>query len=229
MLALGHEHIGTERILLGLLLDGEGMAVRILQGLGADPVSIREKLVRLMAGPRGQERVRTYTDEGHPAADPAYLERVDIVLDLLAPQIRSELGRDPDSGDLLLVLALAQDTVAARTLQEMAPAPRRRMRPAQMPEVDLDAPGEAIERARTHLVSQRKQLQQRVKETSRAKHQAIDAKDFVQAERMRDQERDLLRKQGRVGTDLFEAVRQRLGIHDQPEIWTMPRKRTHQR
>jgi hypothetical protein len=79
------------------------------------------------------------------------------------------------------------------------------------------------------LVSQRKQLQQRVKETSRAKHQAIDAKDFVQAERMRDQERDLLRKQGRVGTDLFEAVRQRLGIHDQPEIWTMPRKRTHQR
>jgi ATP-dependent Clp protease ATP-binding subunit ClpA len=37
----GHNYIGTEHILLGLLREGEGVAARVLETLGADPAKIR--------------------------------------------------------------------------------------------------------------------------------------------------------------------------------------------
>jgi hypothetical protein len=48
-LALGHDYIGTEHILLGLLAEGEGVAVEILGTLNAAPESIRAKLNELLA------------------------------------------------------------------------------------------------------------------------------------------------------------------------------------
>jgi ATP-dependent Clp protease ATP-binding subunit ClpC len=38
---LGHNYIGTEHLLLGLLREGEGVAARVLENLGADPSNIR--------------------------------------------------------------------------------------------------------------------------------------------------------------------------------------------
>jgi ATP-dependent Clp protease ATP-binding subunit ClpC len=43
----GHNYIGTEHILLGLLREGEGVAARVLETLGADPSKIRTQ-VRLL-------------------------------------------------------------------------------------------------------------------------------------------------------------------------------------
>lgn len=37
----GHNYIGTEHILLGLLREGEGVAARVMETLGADPTKIR--------------------------------------------------------------------------------------------------------------------------------------------------------------------------------------------
>lgn len=37
----GHNYIGTEHLLLGLLREGEGIAARILESFGADPSHIR--------------------------------------------------------------------------------------------------------------------------------------------------------------------------------------------
>jgi ATP-dependent Clp protease ATP-binding subunit ClpA len=37
----GHNYIGTEHLLLGLLREGEGVAARVLENLGADPSNIR--------------------------------------------------------------------------------------------------------------------------------------------------------------------------------------------
>jgi hypothetical protein len=49
--ALSHTSVGTEHILLGLLLDGDGIAARVLQSLGLDPDRIREETLReLSAG-----------------------------------------------------------------------------------------------------------------------------------------------------------------------------------
>lgn len=40
-LCVGHNYIGTEHILLGLLREGEGVAARVMETLGADPSKIR--------------------------------------------------------------------------------------------------------------------------------------------------------------------------------------------
>jgi ATP-dependent Clp protease ATP-binding subunit ClpC len=51
-LDLGHNYIGTEHLLLGLLREGEGVAVRILLDLGAAPGAIRDELLLLLSGAR---------------------------------------------------------------------------------------------------------------------------------------------------------------------------------
>ncbi len=45
---LGHNYIGTEHILLGLLREGEGVASRVLETLGADPQKIRTQAIRMV-------------------------------------------------------------------------------------------------------------------------------------------------------------------------------------
>ncbi|XP_057415994.1 chaperone protein ClpC, chloroplastic-like [Lotus japonicus] len=45
---LGHNYIGSEHLLLGLLREGEGVAARVLQDLGADPNNIRAQVIRMV-------------------------------------------------------------------------------------------------------------------------------------------------------------------------------------
>ena len=52
----GHNYIGTEHVLLGLLREGEGVAARVLETLGADPQKIRSQ-VSCQPLPRGGVRV----------------------------------------------------------------------------------------------------------------------------------------------------------------------------
>ena len=47
-LQLGHNYIGTEHILLGLLREGEGVAAQVLLKLGADLDRVREQVVQLL-------------------------------------------------------------------------------------------------------------------------------------------------------------------------------------
>jgi len=49
-LQLGHNYIGTEHILLGLVREGEGVAAQVLVGLGADHAQVREQVLRLLTG-----------------------------------------------------------------------------------------------------------------------------------------------------------------------------------
>lgn len=44
MMHAGHNYIGTEHLLLGLLREGEGVAARVLENLGADPSNIRTQV-----------------------------------------------------------------------------------------------------------------------------------------------------------------------------------------
>ncbi|MBK0870645.1 MULTISPECIES: ATP-dependent Clp protease ATP-binding subunit [unclassified Saccharopolyspora] len=52
-LQLGHEHIGTEHILLGLLREGEGIAAQVLIKLGADLDRLREEVLQLLSDSTG--------------------------------------------------------------------------------------------------------------------------------------------------------------------------------
>ena len=63
-LQFGHNYIGTEHILLGLIREGEGVAAQVLVKLGGDLSAIRQQVIRLL-------KENTTTDELPPAAQAA--------------------------------------------------------------------------------------------------------------------------------------------------------------
>ena len=52
-LQLGHNYIGTEHILLGLIREGEGVAAQVLIKLGADLSRVRQQVIQLLSGYQG--------------------------------------------------------------------------------------------------------------------------------------------------------------------------------
>ena len=59
-LQLGHNYIGTEHILLGLIREGEGVAAQVLVKLGADLSRVRQQVIQLLSG---------YSSGGAPTGD----------------------------------------------------------------------------------------------------------------------------------------------------------------
>jgi len=58
-LQLGHNYIGTEHILLGLIREGEGVAAQVLVKLGADLNRVRQQVIQLLSGYQGKEPQQT--------------------------------------------------------------------------------------------------------------------------------------------------------------------------
>jgi ATP-dependent Clp protease ATP-binding subunit ClpC len=56
---LGHNYIGTEHLLLGLIREGEGVAARVLEAMGADLERVRAQVVYLL----GEEGTTGYTKQ----------------------------------------------------------------------------------------------------------------------------------------------------------------------
>ncbi|HOJ84713.1 MAG TPA: Clp protease N-terminal domain-containing protein, partial [Bacillota bacterium] len=50
---LGHNYVGTEHILLGLLREGEGIAAQVLTNLGIDLKRARKEVIQLLGGEEG--------------------------------------------------------------------------------------------------------------------------------------------------------------------------------
>ncbi|WP_153397297.1 ATP-dependent Clp protease ATP-binding subunit [Ornithinicoccus halotolerans] len=70
-LQLGHNYIGTEHILLGLIREGEGVAAQVLVKLGADLNRVRQQVIQLLSGYQGKEAqgagVGPGAQEGNPS------------------------------------------------------------------------------------------------------------------------------------------------------------------
>ena len=69
-LQLGHNYIGTEHILLGLIREGEGVAAQVLGKLGADLSSVRQQVIQLLSGYENKEPAsggNSGPQEGTPA------------------------------------------------------------------------------------------------------------------------------------------------------------------
>ena len=60
-LQLGHNYIGTEHILLGLIREGEGVAAQVLVKLGAD-LAVRQQVIQLLSGYQGGKEAAGATD-----------------------------------------------------------------------------------------------------------------------------------------------------------------------
>ena len=156
-LTLGDQHIGSEHILLGMVREGEGVAARILLDLGATPDAVRQAVVRLLGLPRYPVAATAAAWAGGRAAvrqpiDLAWFGGAGTALSRLASEIRQELGREPDPGDLLLVLARSSETLAGPALRELG--------------VDPDALWATIERLRGDLNRQLSDVADRIREAA---------------------------------------------------------------
>ena len=67
-LQLGHNYIGTEHILLGLIREGEGVAAQVLVKLGADLSRVRQQVIQLLSGYQGPQAKGEPAAAGAPAA-----------------------------------------------------------------------------------------------------------------------------------------------------------------
>jgi ATP-dependent Clp protease ATP-binding subunit ClpC len=66
-LQLGHNYIGTEHMLLGLVREGEGVAAQVLQSLGADLPRVRQQVIQLLSGYQGRDQAGAATGGGSSA------------------------------------------------------------------------------------------------------------------------------------------------------------------
>jgi len=70
-LQLGHNYIGTEHLLLGLLKEGEGVAAQVLTKLGADLSQVRQAVIQLLSGYQSDgDNRETVGVSGNPVRDP---------------------------------------------------------------------------------------------------------------------------------------------------------------
>jgi ATP-dependent Clp protease ATP-binding subunit ClpC len=95
---LGHNYIGTEHILLGLIREGSGVAAQVLVKLGADLNRARQQVVRLLHGHQGEDVTGedvTSEDSPLPGDAPAYASSLDRRL----AAIERWIGLRPDLDD----------------------------------------------------------------------------------------------------------------------------------
>jgi ATP-dependent Clp protease ATP-binding subunit ClpC len=98
---LGHDYIGTEHILLGLIREGEGVAAQVLVKLGADLNRVRQRVIELLHSRRG---------EADPPASAASPRQRGLPPDIIAARLHAigarlsaveqRTGTGPDTGEL---------------------------------------------------------------------------------------------------------------------------------
>ena len=114
--ALGHDYVGTEHILLGLIREGDGVAAQVLVNMGADLNRVRQQVVQLLHGYQGTNVIGEGSRRGKRARarqlDDA-LARIDA-LDRRLAAIERWAGLRPDLDNL------AQEIAQVRREKEAA-------------------------------------------------------------------------------------------------------------
>jgi Clp amino terminal domain, pathogenicity island component/UvrB/uvrC motif len=204
---LGHNYIGTEHILLGLIREGEGVAAKALESLGISLEVVRQQVEEIIGQGQGEQRghipftpraknvlelsLREAQQLGHH-----YIGTEHILLGLIregegeAAQVLVKLGADLNRvrQQVIRLLHGYQENEP-----EAAPGGRRRGRPPS----DVPARVSALE-ARLSAIELRVgsgpdtgALDEQIAQVRRDKESAIDVQDFEQATSLRDRERQL--------------------------------------
>ena len=66
-LQMGHKYIGTEFLLLGLIIEGEGVAAQVLVKLGADLPRVRQQVIQLLSGYEGGDSPENTSNDSNDA------------------------------------------------------------------------------------------------------------------------------------------------------------------
>ena len=143
--SLGHKYVGTEHLLLGLLREQEGVAVRALEALGVAPDRVRERVVHTVGSheagtgdhrrpltPRARRALELASEEAlHLGHD--YVGAEHLLLGLVreskgvAAQVLYKLGVDPDGIRREVVQVLDSREKAAEGVDHVASPPRVRV------------------------------------------------------------------------------------------------------
>jgi Clp amino terminal domain, pathogenicity island component/UvrB/uvrC motif len=98
-LQMGHNYIGTEHLLLGLIREGDGVAAQVLVQLGAGLDRVRQQVIELLHAHQAEEPVSTRSAARELRLLPAVQARMKEVEQRLAA-IEQRVGTGPDSSDL---------------------------------------------------------------------------------------------------------------------------------
>lgn len=133
---LGHSYIGTEHLLLGLIREGEGVAARVLENMGADLEKVRKEIIKLLGGSpaqsgashtrRGKSKtpaldnfgrdLTTLADEGKLDPVIGREKEIERVIQILCRRTKNNpcLIGDPGVGKTAIVEGLAQRIADAK-------------------------------------------------------------------------------------------------------------------
>ncbi len=143
---LGHNYIGTEHLLLGLIREGEGVAARVLENLGVDLSKVRTQVIRMLGetaevsagsgGAQGRNKTPTLDEFGSNLTQMAGEGKLDPVVGrqkeiegfrkraikvmMLAQEEARRLGHNYVGTELILLGLIGEGTgVAAKVLKSM--------------------------------------------------------------------------------------------------------------
>ncbi|MDQ0000114.1 Clp protease N-terminal domain-containing protein [Pseudarthrobacter sulfonivorans] len=109
-LQLGHNYIGTEHILLGLIREGQGVAAQVLVKLGADLNRVRQQVIQLLSGYQGDGTAGADTGPGMLEGTHAGSATLDRFCSNLTQAARDNklypaIGRETEIGRVIQVLS----------------------------------------------------------------------------------------------------------------------------
>jgi ATP-dependent Clp protease ATP-binding subunit ClpA len=168
-LQFGHNYIGTEHILLGLIREQDGVAAQVLAGVGADAENVRRQVILLLHG---------YSAAGQSSSQPTQ------------PQSRSAQPRpgQPRPGQPWQTVTSAL-TGRSRRIDEIHAGIETIM-------IRLTAIEDALGIASSPVPQSLRELSRQIAAVRKDKEDAIDAKRFEQAAQLREQEKQLIRERG---------------------------------
>ncbi|MCC3145112.1 ATP-dependent Clp protease ATP-binding subunit [Halanaerobium sp. Z-7514] len=99
---MGHNYIGTEHLLLGLIREGEGVAVRILMDLNSDIKNIKEEVVDLLGGKNAVQKKSKSTNRKTKNLDEYSRDLTDMARE---NKLDPVIGRDKEINRVIQVLS----------------------------------------------------------------------------------------------------------------------------
>ncbi len=103
---LGHNYIGTEHLLLGLIREGEGVAARVLENLGVDLNKVRSNVIKMLGETKPTQTAATAGSSSGKTKTPSLDEfGTDLTLAAQEQRLDPVVGREKEIERVIQILA----------------------------------------------------------------------------------------------------------------------------